>query len=409
MPTRPFTFANAAGQQLSGRLELPVGRARAWAVFAHCFTCGKDNLAAVRIARGLAGAGIGVLRFDFAGLGDSDGDFVDSGFGLNVDDLVAAAGAMAAAGMPPTLLVGHSLGGAAALAAAGHLPDIRAVAVIAAPFDVANVLHQLSPAAIADIERSGSAGVTLGGRPFTIGRKFIEDVRHQDQRGRIAALGRPLLILHAPGDAVVGIDAATGIYLAAHHPKSFVSLEGADHLLSRARDAEFVADMIGVWAGRYLGEPASDDASAFDAEAEETGASRFDVAMRAGTADFIADEPESMGGLGAGATPYDLLCAALAACSTMTLRMYAEKKGWPIGRIRTGVAHRYEAGTAQPDVLVRQITIEGDIDDEQRAALGRVADRCPVHRILEQGTRFDSVDVRAAHMADAGTLVLPGN
>ncbi len=394
MPTRPFDFANATGHRLSGRLELPAGPPHAWALLAHCFTCGKDNLAAVRIARRLAGAGIGVLRFDFTGLGQSEGDFAATNFSLNVQDLIAAAAAMTAADMPPTLLIGHSLGGAAVLAAARSLPDIRAVATIAAPFDVAHVLHQISPEALAEVERNGTADVRLGGRPFTLGQQFITDVRQHDQHARIAALKRPLLVLHAPHDKVVAIDNATQIFLAAHHPKSFVALDGADHLLSNSRDADFAAGIIAAWSSRYLPEPITAAPSGFDAEAEETGMGKFQMAMRAGQAAFIADEPVSVGGLGSGPSPYDLLCAGLAACTTMTLRLYATSEGWPVERIRTAVAHRKEPDAVPPDVFTRRITIEGAIDDDQRAKLGGAADRCPAHRTLEQGSRFDDVDVQ---------------
>ena len=396
MPTRPFDFTNSAGQTLSGRLELPVGPPHAWALFAHCFTCGKDNLAAVRIGRRLAGAGIGVLRFDFTGLGHSEGDFADTNFSLNVGDLVSASAAMAAAGMEPALVIGHSLGGAAVLAAARSMSGVRAVVAIAAPFDVANVIGQMKPEDVAEIERGGRADVLLGGRPFTVGKQFLDDVREQEQGPRIAALGRPLLLLHSPSDKVVGIDNVTRIFITAHHPKSFVSLDGADHLLTKSRDADFTADMIAAWSSRYLPAPIKAAASEFAAEAEETGMGKFQLAMRAGQAAFIADEPESVGGLGSGPSPYDLLCAGLAACTTMTLRLYATGKGWPIERIRTAVAHRKEAGATQPDVFTRRITIEGTIDDEQRLKLGGAADRCPAHRTLEQGSRFDSVEVRIA-------------
>lgn len=392
MPTRPFDFLNSAGERLSGRLELPAGPARAWALFAHCFTCGKDNIAAVRISRRLAGAGIGVLRFDFTGLGRSEGEFADTSFCLNIADLVAAAGTMAAAGMPVTLLVGHSLGGAAVMAAAGSLPDVRAVATIAAPFDVAHVLAQLDPDALARIEADGEGVVAIADRPFRVGRKLIDDLRQQDQGARIAALRRPLLLLHSPTDAVVGIDNVTSIYLAARHPKSFVSLDGADHLLSNGDDAAFAADMIGAWAGRYLPPPQPTATGPFDAEAEETGLGKFQLAMRAGKAAFIADEPESVGGLGSGPTPFNLLSAALAACTTMTLRLYATRKSWPVTRIRTGVRHHKEAGAALPDVFSRRIEIEGALDDAQRAELARIADRCPVHRTLEAGARFEPTE-----------------
>ncbi len=389
MPTRPFDFPNAAGELLSGRLEIPVGPVRAWALFAHCFTCGKDNKAAVRIARRLAGVGIGVLRFDFTGLGRSEGEFGAAGFSRNVDDLTAAAAAMAAKDMAPMLLIGHSLGGAAVIAAAASLPVVRGVATIAAPFEVDHVLTQFDPDALARLAREDKALVTIGGRQFTVARALVDDLREQEQGARIAGLRRPLLLLHSPVDDVVGIDNVTSIYLAAKHPKSFVSLDGADHLLSKPRDADFAADMIAAWANRYVPEPLPTALSRFDAEAEETGLGKFQLAMRAGKADFIADEPESLGGLGSGPTPFNLLSAALAACTTMTLRLYASRKGWPVERIRTGVAHRKQAAADQPDLFSRSVEIEGPIDEAQRAELIGVADRCPVHRTLETGSRFD--------------------
>ena len=262
MPTRPFEFANAAGDMLSGRIKSPAGHVHAWAVFAHCFTCGKDNLAATRISRRLAELGIGVLRFDFTGLGTSKGEFAETSFSLNVQDLVAAAEAMDVAAMPPTLLIGHSLGGAATLAAAEALPRVLAIATIATPFDVAHVLGQFTPGAIAEIERNGSAKVLLSGRPFTVGRKMIEDLGQNDLHAQIAQLSRPLLLLHSPTDQVVSIDNVSQIFLAARHPKSFISLDGADHLLSSRRDADFAANMIAAWVSRYLTEQMTASATA---------------------------------------------------------------------------------------------------------------------------------------------------
>lgn len=391
MPTRPFDFENSAGQKLSGRLELPAGPARAWALFAHCFSCGKDNVAAVRISRRLAGAGIGVLRFDFTGLGRSEGEFARSGFSHNVQDLVAAAARMTDAGMGPALLIGHSLGGAAVLAAAGLLSQINAVATIGAPFDVGHVLAQFDPTSLAAIERDGSAAVLLAGRPFTVGRELVDDMRQQDQERRISGLKRPLLLLHSPIDQTVGIENVTQLFVAARHPKSFVSLDGADHLLSNAADADFAADMIAAWASRYLPAPAPIGANVFDAEAEETRLGKFQLAMRAGQASFIADEPESMGGLGSGPTPYNLLSSALAACTTMTLQMFADRKGWKVDRIRTAVAHRKETGAEPADLFTRQVILEGNSDADQRGQLLAAADRCPVHRTLERGARFEPV------------------
>lgn len=392
MVTQPFRFSGSTGKTLSGRMEHPGGRVRGWAIFAHCFTCGKDNRAAVRIARRLAREGIGVLRFDFAGLGDSEGDFADSRFSFDVQDLQAATRALADEGKAPSLLIGHSLGGAAAIAAAVDLPSIRAVATVNAPFDVAHTLHQFDPAAIATIDAEGAADVLLAGRRFRVGRGLIDDLRSQDQGARIAALRRPLLVMHAPLDDTVGIENATKIYVAARHPKSFVSLDDADHLLSRPQDVERVGSMIAAWAAPYLTAPPEASSAPIGVEAEETGEGTFQVAISAGGHLFLADEPVSVGGLGSGPGPFDLLSAALAACTTMTLRLYADGKQWPVTRIRTAVGHEKEPGDPQPDLFHVRIAIEGAIDAEQRARMLEIAERCPVHKTLERGTRFATIE-----------------
>lgn len=390
MPTRSFDFLNREGRRLSGSLELPEGVQRGWALFAHCFTCGKNNLAAVRIARTLAAAGIGVLRFDFTGLGDSEGSFSGSSFSMNVQDLVSAAAAMQVAGLPADLLIGHSLGGAAILAAAGEIAGVRAVATIAAPFDVSHLLHLLDPVGLAQLERREQSLVQVLGRPLSVGKAFVDDLRGQNQGVRIAALRRPLLVLHAPRDQTVDIENATRIFLAARHPKSFVSLDKADHLLSSRNDAEQVANLIATWASLYLPDPVRGPAEA-DAVAEETGLGKFQLALRSGGSRWLADEPETAGGLGSGPTPYDLLSSALAACTTMTLRHYADSKGWAVTRIRTAVDHRKEKERSPADVFTRKVSVEGSLDDAQRALLMEMAHRCPVHRTLERGVRFDSI------------------
>jgi putative redox protein len=396
MPTRSFDFVNAAGHRLSGSLEMPEGIHRGWALFAHCFTCGKRNLAAVRIARALASTGIGVLRFDFTGLGDSEGTFSGTSFALNVGDLRSAAAAMAAAGKAPALLIGHSLGGAAMLAAAGDIASARAVATIAAPFDVSQVLRLLDADGLARFETDGQAPVQIGGRPFAVGKAFIDDLRQHDQGARIAALHRPLLLLHSPRDQTVDIENVTQIYLAARHPKSFISLDDADHLLSKREDAEHVANLIASWSSRYLPPAPDAHARSAEAEAEETGLGKFQLALRSGGSRWLADEPATVGGLGSGPTPYNLLSSALAACTTMTLRHYADSKGWAVTRIRTAVDHRKDKSRSPADVFTRRIAIDGVLDDAQRAQLAEVAERCPVHRTLAQGTSFDGVTLEPA-------------
>jgi putative redox protein len=371
---------------------MPEGIHRGWALFAHCFTCGKNNLAAVRIARVLASVGIGVLRFDFTGLGDSEGSFADASFSLNVQDLVSAADAMEAAGMPPRLLIGHSLGGSAMLAAAGRIASASAIATIAAPFDVAQVLHLLDPVGLARLEAEGQALVQVVGRPMAVGRVFVDDLRAHDPGARIVALRRPLLLLHAPQDRTVDIENATRIFLAARHPKSFLSLDDADHLLSQREDAEQVAHLIATWAARYLPEPPAGHPVAADAEAEETGLGKFQLALRSGGSRWLADEPATVGGLGSGPTPYNLLSSALAACTTMTLRHYADSKGWPVTRIRTAVSHRKDKATSPSDVFSRRVSIDGTLTQVQRAQLLEMALRCPVHRTLEAGARFEPVE-----------------
>lgn len=382
-----FEFQGADGRRLAGRLESPSGRVRGWALFAHCFTCGKDNLAAVRIARTLAGQGIGVLRFDFAGIGESEGPFAESSFASNVGDIVAACNAMAERGYPVSLLVGHSLGGAAVLAAAGQCGTVRAVATINAPFDVAHALQQFAPDDLAAIERDGSAEVHLAQRPFRVGKELIDSLRMQDQGKRIASLHRPLLVLHAPTDNIVSIDHATHIYGAARQPKSFLSLDKADHLLTRKEDAARAATLIAAWADAYV-EAAPGEEQPADVEAVETGGGKFQLRLRTGKHQLVADEPADFGGLDSGPSPFQLLAAALASCMTMTVRLYADRKGWLVKRIRTGVGHSREPGTKPPDRFDVRLSFDGELDAGERQRLVEIAGKCPVHRVLTEGARF---------------------
>ena len=382
-----FEFEGAEGRRLAGRLESPSGRVRGWALFAHCFTCGKDNLAAVRIARTLAGQGIGVLRFDFAGIGESEGLFAETSFASNVDDIAAACSAMAQRGSPAGWLAGHSPGGGAVLAAAGRCKTVGAVATINAPFDVAHALEQFAPDELAAIEREGSAEVHLADRPFRVGKALIDSLREQDQGKRIASLHRPLLILHAPTDNLVSIDHATRIYSAARHPKSFLSLDTADHLLTRKEDAARAASLIAAWADAYV-EPAPGEEQPNDVEAVETGRGKFQLRISTGRHQLLADEPADFGGLDSGPSPFQLLGAALASCMTMTARLYADRKGWPVKRIRAGVGHHRDADQEPRDRFDVRLTFDGELDAEQRARMVEIAGKCPVHRVLSEGARF---------------------
>jgi putative redox protein len=388
--TIDFEFTDADEQRLSGRLDLPQGPPQANALFAHCFTCTKNSVAAVRIARALTALGFGVLRFDFTGLGQSGGEIADSTFGGNVEDLRAAARAMAAAGHAPSLLIGHSLGGAAVLAAAAELPSARAIVTIGAPFDVQHVTRLFGDGLVTLLEQ-GVAEVHLGGRPFRMKRSFIDELRAHDQRQRIADLRRALLVLHAPGDATVDIANAASIFQAAHHAKSFVSLDDADHLLTRPADAEYAARVMAAWATRYLGTApmrhASDEGAVV---VEDTGEGDFQVEVRAPGVHFLADEPVEAGGLGSGPTPYDLLSAGLGACTVMTLRLYARHKAWSLRGVRVRVGHAKRSTDSPPDAFVRTVELDGELDADQRRRLLEIAERCPVHRTLERGARVET-------------------
>jgi putative redox protein len=394
MVSKQFNFDSPGGYSLSGLLEIPDMAPRGWAIFAHCFTCGKNSLAASRVSRALAKIGIGALRFDFAGLGASGGRFAQGGFAADARDLIAAANAMQLEGFIPGLLVGHSLGGAAALVAAADMPTIRAVATIGAPSDITHVLNKFDPASLAAVKDKGEAEVQLGGRSFVVSKRFVDGLANFDMATRIVAMHRPLLILHSPRDEVVSIDHARRIFGIAKHPKSFVSLDDADHLLTRQADADFVAKAIACWAERYLLPPIAERAPTDETKevfAVETGAGKFQLEIRAAGMRMLADEPISAGGLGSGPSPYDLLSAALAACTTMTIRLYANQKKWPLARIETSITHSKMSDRVPKDVFSRAITIQGPLDEEQRQALLSIAERCPVHRTLVEGATVGTV------------------
>ncbi len=400
MRTEKLEFDGHGGARLAARLDRPVGTPKAVALFAHCFTCGKDIAAARRIAGRLAGAGIAVMRFDFTGLGHSEGEFGHTGFSSNVSDLVAAARHLEGLGTPPAVLIGHSLGGAAVLAAAGEIPSVRAVVTIGAPADPGHVLHNFG-AALETIRANGAAEVDLAGRKFTIARGFVEDVEGARLADRVSALKAALLVLHAPRDAQVGIENAAEIFTRAKHPKSFVTLDDADHLLTRAPDAEYAAEVIEAWVRRYLPqrEPPEGPAEGI-ARVSEADPQGFLQDIRVGPRHtLLADEPKGVGGTDLGPTPYGLVAAGLGACTAMTIRMYARRKAWPLAHVEVDVSHdkvhaedctSCETKDAKIDVFRRVIRLDGPLDEAQRARLLEIADRCPVHRTLESAVRIET-------------------
>lgn len=379
---------------LAARLDRPAGPARAFALFAHCFTCSKDLFAAQRIASELAARGIAVLRFDFTGLGASGGEFANTNFSSNVEDLRRAAAYLGEHHRPAEILIGHSLGGAAVLAAVGDLPEVKAVVTIGAPADTEHVVEGFR-AHVPAIEESGEAAVQLAGRQFTIRRQFLDDVRGQDIAAKVRNMQRALLILHAPADEVVGIGNARLIFDAARHPKSFVSLDNADHLLTRREDAAFVADLTSAWCGRYLTQPAvlAATAAVEGVRSRATGVGRFQQAVEMGEHRMLADEPRSVGGLASGPGPYDLVAAGLAACTAMTFRLYAERKGWQLPPFSVAVTHGkvhaddcaacLDGATGVIDRFDRTICFDTDPGEEVRAKALEIADKCPVHRTLQ--------------------------
>lgn len=401
MPTERFQFTGEGGHQLAAALDLPDGPVHAYALFAHCFTCGKDVLAAKRIATALATKGIAVLRFDFTGLGSSEGDFANSTFSSNVADLVHAADHLRETRGVPAILIGHSLGGAAILAAAGQIPDAKAVVTVAAPSDPAHVTHFFKDH-IEDIRTHGKVEVQLAGRPFHIKREFLDDIAEHGLMAHVAKLHKALLIMHSPTDDTVGIDNATNIFLAAKHPKSFVSLSGADHLLSAKRDGVYVADVITAWVERYVESVAAAPvAVATDGPrnvvVRETRASKFQQTVTSGPHQMLADEPVAAGGADTGPGPYDFLLSGLGACTSMTMRMYADRKSLPVERITVTLKHNKihaedcaecETKEGLLDQIDRVISIEGALDADQRKRLMEIADKCPVHRTLTSEVRI---------------------
>ena len=403
MLTERITFQGHSGDTLAARLDLPDGPVRASAIFAHCFTCSKDILAARCIAARLAKQGFAVLRFDFTGLGHSEGEFANTHFTSNVADLGCAANYLADRDMPPRLLIGHSLGGAAVIKAAPEMDGLRAVVTIGAPFAPAHVSNNFGTK-LDEIKENGTATVTLAGRDFMIRKEFLDDISSASLQSSLAHLGAALLVLHAPSDATVGIENASEIFLAARHPKSFVTLGDADHLITDEADATYAADIIATWSSRYLG-----DATVSDTASVPTGVVRVSEHDAAGFRQdivigtrhqLLADEPVEVGGKDTGPNPYEFLSAGLGACSAMTIRLYARRKAIPLTHVAVDVRHDREhmrdcedceQNSRKIDIFRRTIWLQGALSADQQAALLRIADKCPVHRTLVELSSVETV------------------
>lgn len=406
MKTQDFSFVGSGNTFLAARIEMPLGKNRGAAVFAHCFTCSKDIPAVKRITSRLASQGFTVMSFDFHGLGHSHGDFAETNFSTNVEDLTLAVGAFQKVAGEVSLLVGHSLGGAAVLKAAASMPQVKAVATIGAPADPGH-LEAMLAGSVAEIRDKGAATVKLAGRDFEIREQFLDDIKSASVLESLPSLKAAILIMHSPVDQTVGIDNAAEIFMAARHPKSFVSLEDADHLLRKPKDAQYVADLISSWVTRYIElleqvEPKdAGDGSVLVSEVAPEGFQQ-DVIV-SGKHVLVADEPASYGGQDTGPTPYQFLAIGLGACTSMTIRMYANRKQIPLESVSVVVTHDKhhaeqdaESQTKPKDRFVRRITFVGELSAEQRASLLKIADRCPVHLTLEAESVIETFEVSAS-------------
>ena len=397
MSTLKITFKNKESFDLKGSIELPENRTpHNFVLFAHCFTCNKNFLAVKNISKALTSKGFGVLRFDFTGLGESEGEFADSNFSGNVEDLISASAYLEENYKAPSLLIGHSLGGAAVLFAAKLLRSVTAVATVGAPSHIGHVKHLLNDD-LHKIQEKGASAVNIGGRNFNIKKQFLDDLENKDLQEIIPELNKSLLILHSPQDTIVGIKNAEEIYVAAKHPKSFISLDGADHLLSNKMDSSYAGDIIGSWAYRYIDIPEQTELKTNLDVVAHLGPEGFTTQIKAGRHNLIADEPEHVGGNDFGPNPYEFVSAGLAACTSMTIQMYAKRKGWIVDSVETQVNYgkehsldceKCEEEGTKIDTFKRELIIKGDLDEKQRNRLLEIANKCPVHKTLHSETQI---------------------
>ncbi len=403
MKSSKLTFINKEGKSLSARLDLPANQdPHNFAIFAHCFTCSKDFSAVRNVSRALASEGFGVLRFDFMGLGNSEGDFADTNFSSNVTDLISAADFLTEEYKAPTLIVGHSLGGAAAIFAGGQIESIQAVATIGAPSNPKHVQKQLGRG-LDVIKQEGQANITLAGRDFTFKKQFIDDLEASSCVSAARKLNKALLILHSPQDATVSIKNAEEIYHAAHHPKSFVTLDGSEHLLIDKKNASYVGKIVAGWAARYIPAPETDVLNTtFQVAASLDDEDKYTTELKLGNHYMKADEPASIGGNDYGPTPYELLAGSLSACTAMTIQMYARRKGWKIDNVEvhTSYSKSYpqdcqaceDDPTSKIDTFTRVVKLTADtLDEKQKARIMQIADKCPVHKTLHNETQVISL------------------
>ncbi|MFK7758273.1 MAG: alpha/beta fold hydrolase, partial [Flavobacteriales bacterium] len=393
MSSIKVNFKNSKGEKLAARLELPDRQeAHNYAIFAHCFTCNK-NLTAVRnISRALNDAGIAVLRFDFTGLGESEGEFAETNFSSNVSDLVCAAGFLAENYQAPSLLIGHSLGGAAVIFATGKIDSVKALATVGAPASPAHVSHLFS-GGLEEIRTMGEAKVNIGGRPFTVKKDFIDDIESVDLKETLQRLRKPILVAHSPQDMTVEVENAKQIYHHAHHPKSFISLDGADHLLTNSKDSTYLGNVISGWVERYLDVPELDTTRTKHQVAVAIGNDNYTCQITAGKHTLTGDEPADIGGRDYGPAPYEFVSAGLGSCTVITLRMYADRKEWKLDKIICHVNHekRDKAdGSGKEDVFTRELEFYGELEEKNIARLLQIADKCPVHKTLHASSVIET-------------------